>query len=304
MMAQTRFAHTEDGRLSERLAETTIVFTCHNRRDLVLRAIPLALVQTIPVHIIVADDASTDGTQQAVLQQFPDITYLRSETSRGPCYQRNAGVEAASTPFVFPLDDDSMLVDPATLEQALADFTADDIAIVCMPFINILQDDVVRHQIKPGIPNDLLDSAACAHVVRRDAFLAVGGYNEDLFYTMEEGDLALRLLNDGGWRTVLGTSPPLHHMQLLKKVSDIQDYTGGRNKVLFYYRYAPAMIVPGRIAGAAIKDMMLAIRRRRPMPCLRGIRDGLGMVLTGRAKRTPVRREVFRYFVQQRAYSR
>jgi len=297
----TYFAHDRQGRLTAIPAVTTVVFTAHNRRDMVIEAIGYALGQSVPVHVIVADDASTDGTGEAIKAVYPDITYERSSVSLGPCYQRNRGVALAATEVVFPLDDDSMLVDPRTLEATLADFVAPEIAIVCMPFVNVLKDTVVHHVPAPGSTAEPLDFAACAHAVRRSTFLAVGGYNEDLFYTMEEGDLALRLLDDGGWRTVFGSAPALHHMQKIGKISYIQDYTGARNKVLFYFRYAPLRYVLPRIVGAIIGDGLFSLRRKRPGPWLKGVWDGLVMVATGRAKRTPVKLENFRAYIAQRA---
>ena len=299
-MTQTAFALDRQGNITAIPAVTTVVFTAHNRRDMVLDAIRLALGQTVPVHVIVADDASSDGTQAAVAKAFPGVTYLRSEVSRGPCYQRNRGIERAQTEIVFPLDDDSMLVDPTTLEVALGDFAAADVAIVCMPFNNVLQDERIHHVAAQGRPRETIDFAACGHGIRRSAFLSVGGYDEDLFYTLEECDLALRLLDAGGWRTIFGTSPVLHHMQQVGKASDIQDYTGARNKILFYYRYAPKRHMPLRIAGGMASALMLALRRRRPMPVLRGLRDGLAKVLSGKAKRDPVKRVNFQAFLDQR----
>jgi Predicted glycosyltransferases len=297
---ETHRALDAEGRLTDQLAHTTVVFTAHNRRELVLDAIGYALRQTIPVHVIVADDASSDGTEEAVRDRYPGVTYLRSAVSRGPCYQRNVGVEIASTEFVFPLDDDSMLVDPDTLRIALADFGAPEIAIVCMPFTNVLKDAIVHHGDAGKGGAMPLDFAACAHAVRREAFLSVGGYNEDLFYTMEEGDLALRLFDSGGWRTVHGTSPVLHHMQKVGKISYIQDYTGTRNKVLFYYRYAPARYVLQRILGASVLDGIHQAKRLRIGPWISGIRDGLWQVVSGKAKRTPVTLASFRAYLAQR----
>ena len=299
-MSQTAFALDRQGNITATAAVTTVVFTAHNRRDMVLDAIRLALAQTVPLHIIVADDASTDGTQDAVAQAFPGVTYIRSDQSLGPCFQRNRGVELAQTEIVFPLDDDSMLIDPTTLEVALGDFDAPDVAIVCMPFNNVLQDSRIHHVARPGFGPETIDFAACGHGIRRSAFLSVGGYDEDMFYTLEECDLALRLLDAGGWRTIFGTSPVIHHMQQVGKASDIQDYTGARNKILFTYRYAPKRHMPLRIAGGMAAALLMAFRRRRPMPVLKGLRDGMVKVLSGKAKRDPVKRANYQAFLDQR----
>ena len=300
MTSPCAFALSPSGEITGQPAVTTVVFTAHNRRDMVLDAIGLALKQTVPVHIIVADDASTDGTKEAVAAAYPGVTYVRSDKSFGPCYQRNRGVELAQTDIVFPLDDDSMLIDRATLEVAIRDFALADVGIVCMPFCNVLKDRLIHHVNPPNGADLPFDFAACAHGVRRSAYLSVGGYNEDLFYTQEDGDLALRMYDHGGWRTLFGTSPVLHHMQSNTKTSYIQDYTGARNKILFYYRYAPLRYLPGRIAGSTVTELIQAIKRRRIAPKAKGLLDGFAMVLTGKAKRTPVKLASFRAYLAQR----
>jgi len=299
-MPQSQFAHDAQGRLTSAPARTTIVFTAHNRRDMVLGAIGLALGQSVPVHVIVADDASSDGTQEAVLAAYPDITYLRSDVSLGPCYQRNEGVKVACTEVVFPLDDDSMLVDPQILEQALVDFADPTVAIVCMPFQNILQSTVIRQERRADLPLEMLDFAACAHGVRRNAFLRVGGYNEELFYSMEEGDLALRILDRLELRTIRGTSAPLHHMQVPKKRSYIQDFTTHRNKIIFYYKYAPGLAAPVRVLGSVATGLNFALRKGFIRPWLNGVIAGFTRVLTGQVKRQPVSKAAFAEYVRLR----
>ena len=97
----------------------TIVFTTYNRQDILRQAIQAAQKQTVPIDIIVMDDASTDGTATMMATEFPNIKYYRSSENKGPCYQRNRGIELAKTEIVFPLDDDSILQSPHTPENAI-----------------------------------------------------------------------------------------------------------------------------------------------------------------------------------------
>src|SRR5690606_33535008 len=74
----------------------TISFTSCNRRELLRQAIEAARRQTVPVEILVVDDASTDGTSEMMASEFPDIPFYSSERSYGPVYQRNQSVHHAS----------------------------------------------------------------------------------------------------------------------------------------------------------------------------------------------------------------
>jgi len=298
-MTDTRLALEPDGQLGSRIAEATIVFSAHNRRDMVLDAVAHALRQTVPVHVIVADDASTDGTQTAVAAAYPGVTYLRSDQSRGPCFQRNRGLAAAATEFVFPLDDDAMLVSERTLEQALAAF-GEGVGLVAMPFQNILQSDTVLQPPSWAPDGVFFDFVACAHGVRRGAVLAVGGYYEPYFYMGEESDLALRL-GDAGWRTVIAPSDPVHHLQPPARRSYRPDFYGRRNDVLFTWLRAPLARLPAELARVVLRGFLFAARTGRMRATVDGYLAAVRAIVHGEARRAPVREETYAAFLAARA---
>jgi glycosyltransferase involved in cell wall biosynthesis len=275
----------------------TIVFTVHNRRDMLLNAVALAKAQTIPVEIIVMDDCSTDGVGELLGRQHPDVIHIRSDCSRGPCYQRNRGVERASAEYIFPLDDDSMLVSPRTVEQTLADFK-DGVALVAIPFQNILQSEAIRHaRLIAGERQVAVDFAACAHAVRKSDYLAIGGYEESFFYMGEEGDLALRLLQRQ--RLVeLGTADPIHHLQPPARRSYRADFYGRRNDVLFYYLRAPASRLPARICGTILKGLVFGVRNSCTRATIDGLFAGLKLSMSSQLRRHPVNRAIFDMFLR------
>lgn len=295
----TKLALSRDGLLGTTPAAATVVFTAHNRRDMVLEAIALALEQTVPIHVIVADDASSDGTEAAVRAAFPGVTYLRSDVSRGPCYQRNRGLEAAATEFVFPLDDDSMLICSRSLEQALAAF-GEDVGVVAMPYRNVLQSETVlqtrEHAHGPGF----FDFVACSHGLRREAALDVGGYFEPFFYMGEETDLALRLA-DRGWRTVIAASEPIDHLQPPARRSYAPDFYGRRNDVLFVWMRSPSQHVLQELARVIVRGMRFAILTGRKRATIDGFLAALRAIITREVSRAPVSLETYSRFTAARA---
>lgn len=111
------------------LTWSLVIPTC-NRRDMLLRALPLALGQTVPPIQVVIVDSSHDWvvTRQAVQDLAADhptirLDYLRSETPSSAT-QRNQGVEAALGDIVVMIDDDSFLY-PDYVERILAVYAAD-----------------------------------------------------------------------------------------------------------------------------------------------------------------------------------
>ncbi len=95
----------------------SIVITTYNRLALLKRAIDLALNQTVPCEVIVADDGSTDGTEEYVCQLIQSLdnqshsrlVYHRNPTNSGHAATMNAGVKAATGEWIKPVDDDDYL---------------------------------------------------------------------------------------------------------------------------------------------------------------------------------------------------
>ena len=74
----------------------SIVVLTHNRKTELLRTLTqLSDVRDIP--IIVVDNASADGTADAVTKRFPRVELVRLSHNAGAA-GRNAGVHAATTP--------------------------------------------------------------------------------------------------------------------------------------------------------------------------------------------------------------
>ena len=88
------------------LTKVSVVVLTYNRREEVLRTLThlAALAERPP--IIVVDNASSDGTAQAVARTFPHVEVLRQSRNLGAA-GRNAGVERAGTPYVAFSDDDT-----------------------------------------------------------------------------------------------------------------------------------------------------------------------------------------------------
>jgi glycosyltransferase involved in cell wall biosynthesis len=86
----------------------SVIIPVFNRRQEVLRAIASVLAQTLPPdEILVVDDASTDGTVEAVVAlQEPRIRIMRHARNRGAAAARNTGIEAAQGDWIAFLDSD------------------------------------------------------------------------------------------------------------------------------------------------------------------------------------------------------
>ena len=96
----------------------SVIIPTHNRCSLVERAIAsvLASKMTNDMEIIVVDDASTDGTMQALQtthRHDARVRVLRLDVNQGPSVGRNRGLAAATGDLVLFLDSDDTLLPDA-----------------------------------------------------------------------------------------------------------------------------------------------------------------------------------------------
>jgi glycosyltransferase involved in cell wall biosynthesis len=88
----------------------SVVIPTHNRRDLLLRTLHSVLRQRdVDISVIVVDDASTDGSADAV-RGLRDrrVRVIRHPVCRGVSQARNTGIEQVETDWVAFVDDDDL----------------------------------------------------------------------------------------------------------------------------------------------------------------------------------------------------
>lgn len=107
------------------MIKVEIVIAVHNRRDITLNCLSglNAIDRTgLDVHVIVVDDASTDGTVAAIGEQFPDVQIINGDGDLWYTGATNRGIEAAlerSPDYILGLNDDSEF-DPQFLRHMVA----------------------------------------------------------------------------------------------------------------------------------------------------------------------------------------
>lgn len=201
--------------LRERLG---VVVLTHNRVQELARTLTQLLALPEQPQIVVVDNASPDATREMVIHDFPQVRLLALARNIGAA-ARNAGVAALETDYVAFCDDDTWW-DAGMLEKA-ADL------LDAYPQVAILSARVLvgpEQREDPacgvmaasplpsaGLPGPaLLGFLAGAAVVRRSAFLQVGGYEPRFFLGGEEALLTLDLVMHG-WRVVYAAQLTVHH---------------------------------------------------------------------------------------------
>jgi GT2 family glycosyltransferase len=183
----------------------SVVIAAYNVAGLVAEAVASALGQTRPPReVIVCDDGSTDDLDGA-LERFRDEVVLLRKENGGEASAKNAAARAASGDFVAILDADDLYA-PERLE-ALAELAVarPDLDVLTTDALLELDGKVVRRCYTDEMPFEASDQRAAIlrhnfvfglAAVRRERFLAAGGFDESLRYATD-WDLWARLILDG-----------------------------------------------------------------------------------------------------------
>lgn len=103
----------------------SIVIPTFNTAAMTLSCCRAAMAAAPDAEILVADDASTDGTAELLRAEVPEIVTVRLETNRRFAGAANVGVAASTGRIVLLLNTDAVL-DRTALEALLAAFREDE----------------------------------------------------------------------------------------------------------------------------------------------------------------------------------
>ncbi len=210
----------------------------------------------VPDRVLVVDDASQDGSADVARAEGADVLVL--ERNVGFAAAANRGIEAAGTDAVALVNTDVVLA-PDWLErterrlvEGVASVATKMVALHDPAMLDdcgdVLRRDGVCEQRGHGRrdvgaydePGEVFAACAGAALYRRDAVLALGGFEESFFAYLEDVDLGLRL-QTAGWRCAYEPAVAHHAGQgssaaLVRPVGRLV----ARNTLLLVARHFPA----------------------------------------------------------------
>ncbi|MDA0565639.1 glycosyltransferase [Streptomonospora sp. S1-112] len=271
-----------------------VIATRDRRAELATTLRRLAAAQPgAPVTVV--DNASTDGTPDLVAEEFPRVRLVRLPENLG-CAARNVGVRHTPTDYVAFCDDDSWWPADA-LARAAAAFDAHPRLglVAAATFVGEEErpdpiNDLLARGLgpaPPGLPGPrVLGFLACAAIVRREAFLAAGGFSELLFFTHEEALLAQDLAALGWEACYLPEVRAHHHPSRSRPPGAWRRRLELRNRVLVHWLRRPA----GRALGATAQLAAAAASAPEARGALADVARDLPRTLRAR-RRLPARVE-------------
>ena len=262
----------------------SVVVATRDRRASLLRTL-----RALPAgpEVVVVDNGSRDGSATAARRLGATVLALPRNAGAAA---RTDGVRRAGTPYVAFADDDSWWA-PGALERAVELLEAHPRlgVVVARVLLADGREDAVSQKLaraplgrSPGAPGpDTLSFPAFAAVLRREAYLATGGFSRLLFFGGEEHLLALDLAA-AGWQLTHCADVVARHHPAATTVSAARWARQTRNDVLVAWlrlplrtalaetaglaRRSPSEPAAARALAGVLRLLPAALARRRPVP--------------------------------------
>jgi len=185
--------------------DISVIIPTFNRKTVLSRALRSVLNQrldtrNVSFEVLIADDGSTDGTEQEIRRDFPGVSYLRWETQQGPSFARNRAAESARGHWLAFLDSDDEWK-PRKLQEQLNFFKAHPGYRICQTEEIWIRNGVrvnpmKKHQKHGGLIFEqclpLCVISPSAVMIEKKLFTELDGFDETL-PACEDYDLWLRV---------------------------------------------------------------------------------------------------------------
>ncbi len=228
---------------------------------------------------IMVDNGSTDGSQDMIRANFPEVQLIELGENRGFTGACIAGYEAARGEIVVLLNNDTE-ADPTWLAAIQAAFDAHtDVGIVASKLLLFDQrnrfhaaGDYVRVDGLPGNrgvwQNDqgqfdreetVFSACGAAAAYRRTMLLETGFLDDSFYFSCEDVDLGWRA-NLAGWRVLYVPQAVVYHkLKASGGGGETSSYYDGRNTLWLIWKNYPGSLL--RQNGWSILKAQLAISR-------------------------------------------
>jgi hypothetical protein len=238
--------------------DITVLIATKDRVDEIERAIQSSINQSLKVNIVVLDDASEINIKEELEGKFRDqsIKWMRSDAPSGVAGARNKLVEGSEGSIMVFLDDDAYFTQEDSLEKILNKFSSSN-EIAGMALKIILRQDVdglqipfnkLKRFLNKNVHNNEAEVSyyiGAGHVLLRETFEKVGGYDTELFYGLEELDISSEIIKEDKKIVYFPQVEIIHEPKksVVDKKNKLRDeaYYSIRNRIWVSYKHLPVM---------------------------------------------------------------
>lgn len=208
------------------------------------------LIDNKHVKCVVFDDGSMDQTSQMVVQDFPSVTLLRNETSRGYIYCRNVMLNESTADIAISLDDDANFITENPLEK-ISRYFDEEKNCGLIAFRIFWSKQSPSTTITQEKPTRVKGFVGCGHAWRLDSWKKIPNYPEWFVFYGEEEFASYQLFKINHEVHYL-PSVLIHHRVDVKARKNNDDYANRLRRSLasgwyLYLLFHPLKSVPRKL---------------------------------------------------------
>ena len=293
--------------------KTTIVIPNYNGKKFLKNCLDSAAKSTVCVSVIVVDNGSCDGSLELLAQEFPQVQVISFPENRGFCSAVNAGIEAAKTPYVFLLNNDTT-IEPDCVENLEKAMERDGrIFSVGAKMLSMHEPELLdgagdlysafgwAYAIGKGKPAaryekpmKVFSNSAGAALYRKEMLKKTGLFDENHFAYLEDVDIGYRG-RIAGFFNVTEPSAIVYHAGSGSTGSRYNEFKvrhSARNNVYLIYKNMPVfqliLNLPFLLAGFLIKQLFF-IRKGFGGLYFKSLAEGVRLCMSeeGRSRKVP-----------------
>ncbi len=240
----------------------------------------LTRLEYVPLEIIVIDNHSEDMTQTMMKQDFPAVTYIRTEENLGAA-GRNIGMESAKGHIIITLDDDVTGLTDSALHMLANEFE-EDRKLGAINFRVINNDGHTCNWVHHCEEEKFSDKKFLTYEITEGAVafskeaLHISGYYPKSFFLSHEGpDLAFRIFDQGFKVTYTGDVVVRHSFAQGSREPWRNYYYDTRNQFWLAARNFPVSYAIAYLSRGLLSMLVYSLRDGYSMYWLRAVADGL-----------------------------
>lgn len=195
---------------AQTLPTVDVIILSWNRTETTLETIENTLAQQgVDIQIYVFDQGS-DEEQLTALREIAvegKIKLIENGENIGPGGGRNELMKIGTGEYIVGIDNDAEFEHENTIRLVIDRFESDEtLGLMGFRILNFYTGEDDMHSMAT-YPDELLAQldnefntsryVACGHAIRRSVYAQTKGYDDELFFTCEERDLAYQIINLG-----------------------------------------------------------------------------------------------------------
>lgn len=267
------------------MSKITVVIPNYKGIDYIEDCLRSVYKSSVPVEVILVDNASKDGSLEIVRGRFPQVQVIAFEENKGFSVAVNEGIRAARTEYVLLLNNDTVVEEKMAeyLEKTLDQYP--DVFSVTPKMVNLRRPDrldgtgdfycalgwaFARGKDEPvdswQKPGRVFSSCGGCALYRREMFRQIGLFDENHFAYLEDIDIGYRA-NLCGYRNRYVPEAVMYHAGSASSGSRHNEFKvrlSAQNSVYLVYKNMPvfqvAFNLPFLVAGYLCKACFFSMK--------------------------------------------